>query len=378
MEKIKKKALIFEAFAFHYDIRIQYVQSALERNGYETEIYFADFDHVRKEYYVNKRIGVHYLHVEEYQRNLSYARMHSHALFAKTCIEEAEKHSDVSLIYVMVPPNSMVKQFGIYKKNHPNVKVWFDVLDMWPESLPVSNTLKTLANPVLSVWGNLRNHYLDSSDCITSECNLFKDVLNKYIKKDIQTVYLAQPNRIIDSYDDINECIHFLYCGSINHIIDITKIITFLKEVMKKRKIFVDIVGEGENRTTFIQQLEENSIPYQYHGIVYDELKKQEIFQHCHFGINVMKDSVYVGLTMKSLDYLSHGLPLINNIKGDTTELVNKEKIGFNLTDVDKIISLTSDEYKDMRIQTKDTFLKYFENKVINQKFDEVIQKLEG
>ncbi len=371
-----KKALIFDTYD-DFDIRIQYVQSALERNGYETQIYFADFDHVRKEYYVNKRIGVHYLHVEEYKKNLSYERMHSHAMFAKSCIEEAERHSDVSLIYVMVPPNSMVKQFGIYKKNHPNVKVWFDVLDMWPESLPVSNTLKKLASPVLNVWGNRRNHYLDSSDYITSECDLFKEVLKKYTKKEIKTVYLAQPDRIIDEYDDVDECIHFLYCGSINHIIDIDKIITFLNEVKKNRKIYVDVVGEGENRQTFIQQLEKNSISYKYHGIVYDERMKQDIFQHCHFGLNVMKDTVFVGLTMKSLDYLSHGLPLINNIKGDTTELVNEEKIGFNLEDVDKVIHLTSDEYQNIRKQTKDTFLKYFENKVINQSFDEVIKQLE-
>ena len=37
-----KKALIFDTYD-DYNIRIQYIKSALERNGYETMIYFAVF-----------------------------------------------------------------------------------------------------------------------------------------------------------------------------------------------------------------------------------------------------------------------------------------------------------------------------------------------
>jgi hypothetical protein len=43
-----------------------------------------------------------------------------------------------------------------------------------------------------------------------------------------------------------------------------------------------------------------------------------------------MKPGVCVGLTMKSIEYLSHSLPLINNIRGDTAQLVRDLKIGVN------------------------------------------------
>ena len=92
-----------------------------------------------------------------------------------------------------------------------------------------------------------------------------------------------------------------------------------------------------------------------------------------------MKDTVFVGLTMKSLDYLSYGIPLINNIQGDSFEIVEKEKIGFNLTSdvVDKLTSMTNTDYLRIKKQTKEIFLKYFENDTINQKFDEVIKQME-
>ena len=38
-----------------------------------------------------------------------------------------------------------------------------------------------------------------------------------------------------------------------------------------------------------------------------------------------------MGLTMKSIDYLSFGLPLINTIGGDTWDIIEKYGIGVNV-----------------------------------------------
>lgn len=379
-----KKALIFDTYD-DYNIRIQYIQSAFERNGYETMIYFADFDHVKKEYYTNKRSNVHYLHANAYKKNLSYERMHSHALFAKACVEEAQKHTDVSAIYVMVPPNSMVKEFGKYKESHPNVKMWFDVLDMWPESLPISNTLKSLASPILNLWRNVRNDSLHEADIVTTECDLFKKELHGFIDASkMHTVYLAQPNRVLDTFDSMEDTIHFLYCGSINHIVDIDLIVSFLKSVNEKKNVFLDIIGTGENGDAFLDELKKNDIPFTYHGIVYEEKIKEEIYAHCHFGLNIMKETVFVGLTMKSLDYLSHGLPIINTIQGDTKQIVDQYKIGINIDrkdmqkSIDTLLSMHDKNYHDMRKTTKEVFLKYFDEDVVNKQFDEIIKRLEN
>lgn len=41
-----------------------------------------------------------------------------------------------------------------------------------------------------------------------------------------------------------------------------------------------------------------------------------------------MKPDVCVGLTMKSVDYFRHDLPILNNIPADTAELVDREPGG--------------------------------------------------
>ena len=47
----------------------------------------------------------------------------------------------------------------------------------------------------------------------------------------------------------------------------------------------------------------------------------------------MMKPGVCVGLTMKSIDYFCYGLPLINNIPGDTWQLVEEHGIGVNCSE---------------------------------------------
>lgn len=46
-----------------------------------------------------------------------------------------------------------------------------------------------------------------------------------------------------------------------------------------------------------------------------------------------MRHGVLVGLSMKSIDYLKFGLPLINSLAGDTECIVREEGVGVNLTE---------------------------------------------
>ena len=373
-----KKALIFDTYD-DVNIRLKYIQSAMERNGYTVSVFLADFDHYAKAYVSKKRKNIHYLHALPYQKNLSYARIHSHIDFAKTCVKKAEEEKNVSLIYVMVPPNSLVKEFAKYHESHPKVKIWFDICDMWPESLPLSRSLKKAASPVLNLWKNRRDHFINSADLITPECDLFRNrLLPVTDSHKMHTLYLCQNHHPCKENDDLST-LHFLYLGSINHIIDIDKIVSFLKKIMKRKKILFHLVGDGESREELVDRLEKENIPYHYYGKVYDEEKKQEIYEKCHFGLNIMKDTVYVGLTMKSLDYMSHDLPLINNIQGDTVTIVREKKIGLNLNEntIDTLSALTSDDYHQMVVNTENVFKSTFEESVIENQLDVLLKELQ-
>ena len=64
----------------------------------------------------------------------------------------------------------------------------------------------------------------------------------------------------------------------------------------------------------------------------------------------MMVSNAVVGLTTKSVDYFSFALPIVNNIKGDTTELVKARKIGINYSGkAEQILNFSNDDIIQMK-----------------------------
>jgi hypothetical protein len=131
--------------------------------------------------------------------------------------------------------------------------------------------------------------------------------------------------------DGDGRTLQIAYMGAINNIIDIPAITELLLAIDRVRPVKLHIIGEGNHAADFVQAVQSAGISVKDYGPVYDEKEKEEILACCSFGLNIMKPGVRVGLTMKSIEYLGHGLPLLNNIQGDTAELVEKFGIGVNV-----------------------------------------------
>ncbi|EMF0385914.1 glycosyltransferase, partial [Enterococcus hirae] len=179
-----------------------------------------------------------------------------------------------------------------------------------------------------------------------------------------------------------NECIELVYVGSINNIIDVDLIVEISKKIAVKKKTIVHIIGDGEQRQDLISELSGKNIEVNYHGIVYDEVEKSKIYSRCSFAFNIMKETVCVGLTMKSIDYFEAGLPLINNISGDTHDLVVNNRCGYNVdrknldTVVEKICAVSMDEVRNMKKASRDMYDKYFSKTAFEKQFEEMMSKL--
>ena len=118
------------------------------------------------------------------------------------------------------------------------------------------------------------------------------------------------------------------------------------------------------------------------YGKVYDPKEKQQVFDKCHFGLNIMKDTVCVGLSLKSIDYFHAGLPILNSIQADTTQIVNEYKIGINVTDENianvatKVGNANVGELLEMRENTKKVFNSLFSLEAFNEKLEDVFKKI--
>ena len=108
-----------------------------------------------------------------------------------------------------------------------------------------------------------------------------------------------------------------------------------------------------------------------------DQREKQEILDQCNYGFNVMKSSVVVGLTMKSLDYMCAGLPIINTIQGDTKNFCEEWNIGFNINkgNIKEIANQVCLESMDVQLQRRKNIQTLYNTYFTKKRFYEVLDK---
>ncbi len=411
---MKKVCIITDSTS--YEPRADIVAGFFEAQGYHVDMLLSDFDHRAKKKRAlasdmcSCEITRTYINTRPYSKNISPGRLIYHHDFAKKAYRLLNKAEAYDILYVMLPGNSLAPA-AVRISKEKGSKLIFDLIDMWPESLPVSGISKT---PPIAYWRKLRDDNINKAECIITECRLYQKRLKLDPAKTV-TMYWAKTEGVkaedhkiihgngkgysaetasinepagcspsMNREDQTDNDIRIAYLGSINNVIDISLIIKILSAVniacidKGAGKVRLDIIGDGENRGAFLDALKKAELSFNYHGAIYDEQKKNEILSHCDWGINIMKPGVNVGLTMKSIDYLANGLRLINNIPGDTWEWVEKEHIGVNVAaestgsfkkSVEKIRMLQiKDRYEIVRFYSKN-----FTIEAMNRVLDKVL-----
>lgn len=376
---MQKRAVVISCFHY-YSYRVRPVLEELRGRGYACTYLTSDFYHWKKQPFSVKLPDCEQLHTLPYQRNLSTARIRSHARFARDAFQRiAELKPD--LIYVIVPPNSLCRQAAQYKKEHPQVRLVFDLYDLWPETFPSGMGKRLLALP-FAVWGRLRDRALPSADLIYAECDLYRQTLGDRLRGlNVQTLPLCRPEATVKkTAAPEGEGLALCWLGSINNIIDIDLLQALFSRMSALRPLTLHVIGDGEARGQLLAAAEAAGAEVVYHGAVYDPEARQNIFDRCHFGLNVMKRSVCIGLTMKSLDYLAGGLPLLNTVAGDTRSLLAQYGAGMEIDRADlsgtaaRICAMTEEENTAMRINA----LRLFEERFSERAVREILRGVTG
>lgn len=380
---MSKKAVCISCFHY-YDHRIRLIEQFLQGRNYDCTYIISDFSHIEKKSFHTDLENCIQIPTKPYEKNLSLARLRSHADFAQKAFEKVEELNP-DFLFVMVPPNSMAEEARKYKKRHPQVKLVLDLYDLWPETFPSSRAKTLLALP-FAVWRQVRDAGLPAADLITLECELYRERLKKQLAgKKTGILYLCRPCRTSgEPKAPEGEALCLCYLGSINNIIDIPLITELIREMVRLRPVTLHIIGDGESRERLVQSVREAGASVVFHGKVFDCAKKQEIFDCCHFGLNIMKDSVCVGLTMKSLDYFAGGLPILNTIEADTHRLVEERGIGINVCrenpakTAQKVAAMTAEENLKMRKNTLEVFDTLFSEQVFMGSLEKELGRLLG
>ena len=382
---MKKKALMISCFDW-YKSRLEPIRQLLLEE-YETMVLIADFDHINKKHITDKNPECTYIHVPEYHKNLSLERIRSHMNFGKA-VEYYLERFKPSLIYLQMPPNNMARYCLRYKKKHPQCTYIVDIIDLWPESMPLKGLEYT---PPVLLWKKWRDDSIQVADYVFLECSLYKRKLRHVLNTDrTSTLYLFKDltdevrrqaeelrirKRVERPVRQAEGLLRLGYVGSISHIIDIHRISQVIKEIQTDgTHVQLQVIGDGESREELLKALRSAGAEVIWHGKVFDQKEKTEILGRCDYGLNMMVDGVSVGLTIKSMDYISIGLPMINNIRGDTWKFVEHCNVGINVESDGIKIPRGKMLLKQADIAAKNTAVLY-EHCFTRQAFEKKVQK---
>jgi glycosyltransferase involved in cell wall biosynthesis len=390
------------------------------KRGHKVTELCGDFSHQKKETVKIEQKNVVPVPVKPYKKNMSATRLISHMRFAKDAVRRF-KESDFDLVYTLIPPNiSGLRAARYCKKN--NVKIIVDIIDMWPESLPVSKFKRLLLSPALFLWKRFRSKALKKADAVIFECGLYKNNIPErlYDKKPNDILYLCKPGGMsdgcatgtaapaagiadtatdpapadvaaavapvagvaalpVDAVGVLAAPLNIAYLGSINSLIDVDYVAALLKQIKKTKDVRLKIIGGGENKARLLELLRLGGVAYADYGAVFDERQKVAIFSDCAFALNIYKTQPMIGLTYKSIDYFSYGLPVINSIKCDTYDIIERYGCGINIAgkDVqevaDLILAQTPEQLQVRKAAVRLAFGQNFSVDIIGQKLDKII-----
>ena len=348
----------------------------------DVQVLASNFDHILKMPIRSTGASVARLPVRTYVNNISFARYFSYRDFAKQ-VGRSPILPPSDLVYICVP--DYLAAFTVLRRRAGTCpKVIVDVIDIWPEALPLPGLLSQLVER--TVWAGmrkLRQQWFAKADLVLFQSEYF---LAKYGRNCERNGFLpmclreSSKWRCLVARPSLSKEIRVVFLGSMNSITDIASLAEFAASLAVKRKVQLSVVGGGSGLEYLKEKLRGTPVVTTFHGITFDVDCKERELSGAHFGYNGYKESTEVAVSYKSLEYLQHGLPLINSAKGDTFELVRNEKCGVNFNRHDlgvagrEILSLSDDEHARMCQNARRTF----QEKFSYQRFSRTLENYVG
>ena len=358
----------------YFDTRMHNIIEYFQGKNFEIKYFISDFNHFSKEYYKVDYGFSKQIHVLPYQKNISPKRLLSHYMFSRKVLNEV-KHEKPDLIYCIIPPNSLVKYLGKYKKKHSECRLVFDIYDTWPESFPNKNG-NFLKNNAFKFWAGLRDNYIKFADLLISVSKSGKEQFEKKYNMNTKVLMPTIPVGALPKYSfEVKNKISFCYLGHINNITDIDIGTEILGGIAKYKRVDLHIIGEGQNKDKWIKMLEAVDVNVINHGVVFDDDEKRKIFEECDMGLNIPRREIGSTMSLKSVEYMRYGLPFVNSGLGDNEDIVRLYKIGINVINGDAIKKIVSLSNRDLMEMHNNSINCYYD-KFIMQDYEDIFSEV--
>ena len=305
---------------------------------------------------------------------------------SKKWVRKTKEKFDI--VYSMsLSPVTILSAGNLYKKKH-HVKHIVHCVDLWPESVLVTNAVKknSLTYKILYAWSK---KLYKQADEILIGSPTFKEYFEKVLKLPVNNIhYVAQPS-LVEVNDGLRKPLgqgfHILYCGNLGLIQEIELIPEAMKLVKNKNVIF-HVIGMGPKTDELKKLVNEYKLRGRiiYHGPL-PAKKAAPYFKACDLSYVSLKDEGYVGKTIpnKIMMSMAFGKPILGVVGGDSKELIIESKCGLASEAnpeaiakcIDKFANMDEEKIKEMGNNAKKYYFDHFSIKQTSLKISNLLKK---
>lgn len=304
----------------------------------------SDFYHAKKEYIDYSKISnsiceIKHIHVPSYKKNLSIGRIISHIYFAirlKKLLSSLNYSPE--LIYCAMPTSTAAYVAGKFCKKN-NIPFVVDVIDLWPDSLIPIVRFKKLIEVIVWPWKWTTRKVYRMADYISGESKKYTEIAhNVNPKVPFSYTYLGvdreKVKRLLDSskifLDKPDGEIWIGYGGSLGQSYDFEVILHGLRKLTEEKIPYkMWFIGDGEKAAYIKENVINHNLNVEITGrLPYKDLLKY--LSYCDIAINSFNQDTLVVHSYKFNDYIATGCFVLNNLPGETADMIDKYKVGYN------------------------------------------------
>jgi glycosyltransferase involved in cell wall biosynthesis len=265
-----------------------------------------------------------------YRSNVSIARLLSHLLFSVRAGAFFLKHrSRYDVVYVTLPLNLLA---WFVLRNAPRQCKIVDIIDIWPDVLPFPARIVRLFRPIFVLWRKLFDRAVRNADVMLAVSDAFYAEGLKFANAGCRhkRFYIGDVKLPCDGRKE--DTLTIAYVGNIGRLYDFETLLDVMEDI-KRAQLF--IVGAGDRLEWLLAELKRRNLSHQYFGVVYDPAKLAGVLCRAHVGFNGYLNTT-AAFSYKANTYFAAGLPILNSMRGDLRDLVERHGLGFNYSGGDR------------------------------------------
>jgi len=340
----KQKIVLVSLFYYEQtdNIRITTIYNLLKEKSSDVELITTDFNHRTKQKHDASRhpSDITFLPVPEYRRNVSFRRLFSHLVFAVRLFFYLRKLPyRPSKVYCLVPAVTAGLACHHYckKKQIPFV---VDVIDLWPESFIVLSSYKKLLRFVTFPWKKIAEKVYQSADLLFAGSVQYAHHAEKFNRKTKAVpVYLGTDTKYYKTL--VSSCNlsvkkpenqkWICFGGMLGNSYDIDIILESFKKLSDKRDDNVKLifVGDGPMKAEINRFKQKYDLNIEITGFL-SYACYMKYLSYADVAINSFRRGTEVAYSYKFNDYLTAGVPVLNNVKGEMAGLITRYNLGRN------------------------------------------------